>query len=130
MNFAEEIGNLHQRLLYDTIAADFVHHTIDDGIPFQKFKGRCRSYLKETIYRNAKTSEELLKGLEQKGEIEPGRYEVLKELVDFDVAIVEKVTDTERAINSFKTRGNERHRRKRKAPPVVERTDYIDGKSV
>ena len=125
----DEIKQLHSTLLYETLAVNHLHPSIDNGLPLLKFQAKCRIHLSTPIHRKSVTCTEILEQLETEGVISEGNYDSLKELVSFDIRIVEEIEDVERAIAlSKKPKDNERQHRKRKAPESVDKSLYIDGK--
>ena len=126
MNKKDEIKKLHSKLLYETLAVNYLHETVDKGVPLQQFQARCRIHLSTPLQRKLDNCKDILEQLEKQEVVREGNYSTLKELVNFDVKIVQEIEYVERAIAlSQKPRDVGRHCKKRKA---TDNDKCIDGK--
>ena len=91
---------LHNKLLYITIAIDYLDGKIDNGVPEKRFRAFARNYVDDPLSNNAKDVTALLKILENKGHIGLGDYDILKDIVKFDSNIINEIVDTELALQS------------------------------
>ena len=94
------VRRIHNKLLYTTIAIDFLHRTVNDGIPEQQFRARVRNYIGDPASNGAKDVEAFLNILESKGLIGIGDYDILKDIVQFDAKLIKEIVDTELALQS------------------------------
>ena len=90
-----EVKRLHTNLLYIRIAIDYLHPRIDDGIPALRFHANCKNYLEAPIEGNERDVTKLLEIFEQKEYIGIGDYDILRDLVRFDVKIEDIIDETE-----------------------------------
>ena len=90
-----EVRRLHNSLLYIRLAIDHLHPRIDDGIPASLFHANCRNYLHAPIECNERDVTKLLEIFEQKEYIGIGDYDILRDLVRFDVKIEDIIDETE-----------------------------------
>ena len=94
------VRSLHNKLLYVTIAINYLHSTIDNGIPEQQFRANARNYVEDPLSISAKDAEAILEILEKKGLIGLGDYDILRDIVQFDVRLIKEINDTELALQS------------------------------
>ena len=94
---------VHNKLLYVTLAIDFFHSTVDNGIPEQQFRAGVRNYVDDPLSKSAKDVAALLDILEKKGLIGLGDYDVLKDIVHFDVRVINEINDIELVLQNHGT---------------------------
>ena len=92
---------LHNKLLYTTIAIDYLHRTVEKGIPEQRFRANCRNYVDEPLFSSVANVSQLIEILEKKGLIGLGDYDILVEIISFDVRIVQEVEDTKALLHTL-----------------------------
>ena len=63
----DKAKRLHNKLLYTTIAIDYLHTSIDDGIPEQRFQANFRNYVKDSLSNTSKNVTQMIEILEKKG---------------------------------------------------------------
>ena len=98
---------LHNKLL-TKVAVDFLGPSVNEGVNFEKFKGNVKSYFDNPRQRNLSHAQEYFKELEAKGELKPGKYDVLIELVeDIDNEIVELIDEAKRKIEKLDEGGGD-----------------------
>ena len=89
---------IHNRLLYTTIAIDYLQPS--NSMSADRFRGRCREYLTDPASRSVTDISELLSLLEARGYIKIGDYTHLKNIVDFDIRILQEIKKAEREIQN------------------------------
>ena len=92
---------LHNKLLYTTIAIDYLHTTVENGVPEQRFRANCRNYVDEPLFTSAVNVTQLIEILEKKGLIRLGDYDILVEIISFDVRIVQEVENTKALLHTL-----------------------------
>ena len=90
----EEARRLHNKMLYTTIAINYLHSSVDKGIPEQLFRGNFRNHVDDPLSNNAKDVYKMIEILETRGLISLGDYDVLIDIVPFDVRIIEEIEST------------------------------------
>ena len=90
---------LHNKLLYTTIAIDYLHSTVDAGIPEQQFRAKFKNYVKAPLYNNSQTVFQLIEILEKNGLVGLGDYDILVDLTSFDARIVNEIQDTKAVLH-------------------------------
>ena len=90
---------LHNKLLYTTIAIDYLHSTVDDGIPEKQFRAKFKNYVNAPLYNNSQSVFELIEILEKNGLVGVGDYDILIDLTRFDARIVEEIQDTKAVLH-------------------------------
>ena len=90
---------LHNKLLYTTIAIDYLHSTVDKGIPEQQFRAKFKNYVKAPLYSNSHTVSQLIEILEKNGLVGLGDYDILVDLTRFDARIVDEIQDTKAVLH-------------------------------
>ena len=98
----DRIKQLHSRLLYYTIAIEYLDPTIENGIPARQFKANCRAFLTDPFSYDATDQpvDKLISSLEKQGYIAIGDYGTLKQILAFDKRILELINKTEREIQN------------------------------
>ena len=96
----KDLESLHKELLYSTLAIDYLHPTVDKGIPAAKFKANCREFLDCPLSLNNDEPSCLLEELEKAGHIGIGDYDNLKKIVCFDIRIINEIEKTELVMKS------------------------------
>ena len=99
----EKSKRLHNKLLYDTIAIDYLHSTVDKGIPEQRFRAGVKNYLDDPLSNSARDVTAILESLEQKGLIGLGDYDILRDIVQFDFKLMKEIHDIEIVFQSHGT---------------------------
>ena len=121
----EQIENitkrLHNKLLYTTIAINYLHHTVDNGVPEQMFRANVKSYLEDPLTSSGKDVTRLLEILESKGHIGIGDYDILKDIVNFDKKLIQEIYDMELVMRSYGTNIYER-----RLEGKFVKKDYVD----
>ena len=112
------VKRLHNKLIYTTIAIDYLHSSIDNGIPESRFRANVKHYVTDPLTNSARDVTAILEILERNGLVGPGDYDILKEMVEFDQRLINEIVDTERKIQnhggSIYRRGESRYAGKRK----------------
>ena len=106
---------LHNQLLYITIAIDYLYSNEHNLLPEQQFIANCRKHIYDPASMSKKDVTMLMEALESKGKIGIGDYDVLRDIVKFDVNIIKEINDTELALH---TRGE----------PIYERYNWFNEK--
>ena len=97
----DKIRSLHKRLLYTTIAIDYLHPSVQYGIQADRFRAKCQEYLKSPIDYSKENVTDLLYRLENKGLISIGDYDILKEIVkDIHIDLIKEINKTELQIQN------------------------------
>ena len=121
----EQIDNitkrLHNKLLYTTIAINYLHHTVDNGVPEQMFRANVKSYLEDPLTSSTKDVTRLLETLESKGHVGIGDYDILKDIVNFDKKLIQEIYDMELVMRSYGTNIYER-----RLEGKIVKKDYVD----
>ncbi|XP_061184615.1 uncharacterized protein LOC133192634 [Saccostrea echinata] len=95
---------LHNKLLA-TLALDYLHPRVREGVDKKRFLLNCRNYLTTPRERSIDDVVEVFDTLESKGLLAPGRYSVLRELVrDIGIELLRKIDETEAQMGQ--TQGN------------------------
>ena len=94
---SKKAERLHKKLLYTTVAIDYLHKTVNNGIPEQRFQANVRIYFEDSHSRNAY---ELIDELEKKGLIGIGDYDILVEMTSFDVRIAKEIEDIKTVLHA------------------------------
>ena len=87
----DEAKRVHNKMLYTTIATNYLHSTVDNGIPEQLFRANFRNYLDDPLSNSAKDVYEMIRILEQQGLVSLGDYDILVDIVKFDARIVQEI---------------------------------------
>lgn len=88
-------NELHLKLI-STIALEYLHSSVRDGLDRRKFLLNCRKYLTTPRERSIEDVVEVFDLLESKGLMSPGNYSILRELVwDISVDLVRIIEETE-----------------------------------
>ena len=97
----DKIHAIHKRLLYTTIAIDYLHKSVQNGIQAERFRARCQEYLKYPVDYSKEDVKTLLSCLESKGHIGIGDYDTLKEIVaDVHKELLKEINRAELKIQS------------------------------
>ena len=94
------VRSLHNKLLYVTIAINYLHSIVNNGIPEQEFRASVRKYVDDPLSISGKDAGAILEILEKKGLIDLGDYDILKDIATFDARIIKEITTTELALQS------------------------------
>ena len=97
----DKAKRLHNKLLYTTIAIDYLHSSVGEGIPEQQFRANFRNFVTDPLSHNAENVSRLIEILEEKGFVSLGDYDNLIEIVNFNVKIVEEVEDTKAVLHTL-----------------------------
>ena len=89
---------LHNKLLYTTIAIDYLHSTVGAGIPEQRFRANFKNYVDDPLSRSANNVTELIEILEQKNCVGLGDYDILVDITKFDARILKEIEYTKTAL--------------------------------
>ena len=115
-----KLRRLHNNLLYTTIAIDYLHSAVDNGIPESRFRANVKHYVTDPLTNSARDVTAILEILERRGLIGPGDYDILKDMVEFDQRLINEIVETENKIQnhggSIYRRGENRYAGKRKEP--------------
>ena len=97
----DKIRALHKRLLYTTIAIDYLHSSVQDGIQAERFKAKCQEYLKSPVDYSKENVKDLLSCLENKGFVSIGDYDILKAIVKgIHIDLIKEINKTELEIQN------------------------------
>ena len=92
---------LHNKLLYTTIAIDYLHASVENGLCQEQFWANSKLYLDTPLSTSSKTVSDLIGVLEHRGLISIGDYDVLKDIISFNVKVVQEIEDTELALKTL-----------------------------
>ncbi|KAK3100464.1 hypothetical protein FSP39_020475 [Pinctada imbricata] len=98
---SDEISRLHRKLLYTTIAIEYLHETVDDGRQKLRFVAAYKQYSRTPIEDSLEDVDDILQDLERRGLLGIGNYKILKDIVQFNVKIIEEIEKTEIAIRQI-----------------------------
>ena len=97
----DKIHAIHKRLLYTTIAIDYLHKSVQDGIQAERFRAKCQEHLKSPVDNSKENVKELLSCLEDKGLISIGDYDILREIVKgIHIDLIKEINKTELEIQN------------------------------
>ena len=97
----DKIRALHKRLLYTTVAIDYLHSSVQDGIQAERFKAKCQEFLKSPVDYSKENVKDLLFCLENKGFVSIGDYDILKAIVKgIHPDLLKKINKTELEIQN------------------------------
>ena len=87
----EEARRLHNKLLYTTIAINYLHSSVDNGIPEKQFRANFKNYADDPLSHSAKDVFQMIEILETKELVGIGDYDILVDIVQFDERIVREI---------------------------------------
>ena len=87
----EEAKRLHNKLLYTTIAINYLHSTVDNGIPEKQFRANFKNYADDPLSHSERDVYQMIEILEIKGLVSLGDYDILLDIVQFDARIVHEI---------------------------------------
>ena len=87
----EEGRRLHNKMLYTTIAITYLHSSVNNGIPEQRFRANFKNYVDDPLSNSAQDVFQMIEILETKGLVSLGDYDILIDIVQFDVRIVREI---------------------------------------
>ena len=90
----EEARRLHNKLLYTTIAINYLHSSVDNGIPEKQFRANFKNYADDPLSHSDKDVYQMIEILETKSLVSLGDYDVLVDIVQFDSRIVQEIEST------------------------------------
>ena len=97
----EEAKRLHNKMLYTTIAINYLHSSVDNGIPEKLFRANFKNYVHDPLSSDAKDVFKMIEILELKDLISLGDYDILADIVQFDVRIVEEIESTKIVLHTM-----------------------------
>ena len=93
---------LHNKLLYTTIAIDFLHSSVQNGLQEQRFRAKCKQYVDDPLSNGAKDAYRLIEILEEKGMIGLGDYDILLDIVTkVHKKIVDEIESTKALLHCY-----------------------------
>ena len=87
----DEAKRLHNKMLYTTIAINYLHSTVDNGIPEKQFRANFKNYADDPLSHSDKDVYQMIEILEIKGLVSLGDYDILVDIVQFDARIVQEI---------------------------------------
>ena len=87
----EQARRLHNKLLYTTIAINYLHSCVDNGIPEKQFRANFKNYANDPLSSSAKDVYQMIEILETKELVGIGDYDILIDIVQFDERIVREI---------------------------------------
>ena len=97
----EEAKRLHNKMLYTTIAINYLHSSVDNGIPEQRFRANFKNYADDPLSSSAKDVFQMIEILETKGLVSLGDYDILVDIVQFDARIVQEIESAKLVMNTI-----------------------------
>ena len=95
----EQAKRLHNNMLYTTIAINYLHSTVNNAIPEKQFRANFKNYVDDQLSNGAKDVYQLIEILESKGLVSLGDYDILMDIVQFDVRIVQEIESTKTVLH-------------------------------
>ena len=92
---AEPALRLHNKLLYTTIALDYLGPTVEDGYAEKRFRAACRNHISDASCKSANSTTDLIDLLVREDKIGIGDYDVLRDILSFYHTVVDLIDDTE-----------------------------------